>query len=116
MDQRPTGAQSELLTGAQFLHMIRHVVDFRGPAKLADPLKFAVEQIVADPAFSQSRLLRRILVALASGDGEFRRAEVGSLDAATLALVIALIDMRAAGTRPEQEWLRATESDQAGSV
>jgi hypothetical protein len=108
-DVRPSGAAGEILSGAEFLRMLRAVVEYRAPAKLDDPLKAAVEQIRGNPAFSQSRLLMRILDTLAVGGGEFRRAELGALDAATFALVISLIDSRAVGTRAEEDWTRAME-------
>ena len=111
-----TSAARELLSGAEFLEMLRQVVDFRQHAKVADPLKAAVDQIGNNPAFSQSRLLMRILVALTSGGGEFRRAEVAALDAATLALVILLMNTHAEGTRPAEDWVRAIETAKAASA
>jgi len=106
----------ELLTGVEFLAMLRQVVEFRPQATVADPLQSAVDQIASNPAFSESRLLMRILVALSSGEGQFRRAEIAALDAKTLALVIVLMDLHAAGTWPAGRWARAVEEAQAASA
>jgi len=96
--------------------MLRQVVEYRPQATAADPLQSAVDQIANNPAFSQSRLLMRILVALTSGEGEFRRAEIAALDATTLALVIVLLDLHAVGILPAEHWARAVEQAKAASA
>ena len=111
-----SAAARELLTGAEFLAMLRQVVEYRPQATVADPLQSAVDQIARNPAFSESRLLMRILVALSSGEGQFRRAEIAALDARTLALVIVLMDLHAAGTWPVGRWVRAVEEAKAASA
>ena len=97
------------LTAAEFFDTLHRVVAFREQPHIADPLQHTVDQIVRDPAFAQSRLLKRILVALVRG-GDFRRAEAAMLDAPTQALAIALIDLHRAGTRPAQDWNRAIDA------
>jgi hypothetical protein len=121
--QTPTTAHTarsaesrELLSGPQFLVRLRQIVDFRERPVLDDPLRQAVDEIAKNPAFSQSRLLLRVLVAIASGTGEFRHAEISALDTTTLALVIAVMDARAAGTRPDADWAAAIETATAASA
>ncbi len=80
-----------------------------GPNVLAD----AVKTIELNPAFPQSRLLARVLTALISQAGEFRRADVFAFDSKTRALVIALMDAFAAGVPGREEWVRAIESANA---
>ncbi len=104
----------DLLTAAEFFDTLRRVVAFREQPHVADPLQHAVDQITHNPAFAQSRLLKRILVGLVRG-GEFRRAEAAMLDASTQALVIALIDLHHAGTRPAQDWTRALDAAEAAA-
>ncbi|MGH8642838.1 MAG: hypothetical protein ACRET6_14080 [Burkholderiales bacterium] len=74
-----------------------------------DPLEAAVKRIERDPAFTQSRLLGRVLVALADQRGEFRRAEIAAFDSDTLGLVFALMDAHAAGTTTREEWRAAVD-------
>jgi hypothetical protein len=112
---RRTQQSKDLLTAVEFFETLRHVVGFREQPLIADPLQHAVDQIGTNPAFAQSRLLKRILVGLVTG-GEFRRAEAATLDAATQSLVIALIDLHGAGTRPRQDWVRAIEAAEAASA
>ena len=68
------------------------------------------------PAFAQSRLLTRILVALTYGQGEFRRAEVAALDAGTYAMVIALMDAFGAGTTTRAAWEQAVTAARAAEL
>lgn len=81
-----------------------------------DPLALIVERITSAPAMSQSRLLMRILDTLVYGRGEFRHAEIAALDAPTLALVMHVANLRAAGTRPDQDWANAVAAASAASV
>jgi len=109
-------AARELIPAPEFFELLRHVVGFRAQPAIADPLQSTVDQISTHPFFSQSRLLMRILVALRSRQGEFRRAEVAALDAATSALVIALMDVHASASRSQQDWDRAIAAAEAASV
>lgn len=97
---------SDVLTAPEFFSLVRHVIGFREQPPIPDPLRTVVSQISSNPAFAQSRLLKRILVALVNG-GEFRRAEAAALDASTCALVIALLDLRNAGSQNRQAWADA---------
>lgn len=106
-------AATELLSPAQFQEELRHVLRFREHPVIADPLASAVERIEANPAFAQSRLLTRILVALTYQEGAFRRAEIGALDAETFAMVITLMDAFASGASPRAAWEDAVASARA---
>ncbi|OGA43214.1 MAG: hypothetical protein A3G25_07540 [Betaproteobacteria bacterium RIFCSPLOWO2_12_FULL_63_13] len=94
----PAAGATEVLSAAQFQDALRQVIRYRQQLPVDDPLASTVKSIEQNPAFSQSRLLTRVLDALAYQRGEFRRAEIDTLDAQTLAMVITLIDAYAAGT------------------
>jgi len=105
-------SRGDVLPAADFFLLVRRVVGFAVRAPIVEPLSVAVAQISANPEFSQSRLLKRILVALVHG-GDFRRAEVAGLDAPTSRLVIALVDLRVAATVSHETWLAAVISTTA---
>ena len=104
---------SERLSAAQFQEALRLVVRFREQLPLGDPLAAAVQRIERNPAFAQSRLLTRILVALTYQEGEFRRAELGALDAETYAMVLGLMDAFGSGTSARSAWEAAVASARA---
>ena len=104
---------SEMLSAAQYQEALRHVVRFRAQPTIEDPLASAVKLIEQGPAFAQSRLLTRILVALTYQEGAFRRAEIGALDAETFAMVITLMDAFASGASPHAAWEEAVASARA---
>ena len=106
-------AATELLSPAQFQEELRHVMRFREHPAIADPLASALGRIELNPAFAQSRLLTRILVALTYEEGAFRRAEIGALDAETFAMVITLMDAFASGSSPRSAWVQAVDSARA---
>jgi hypothetical protein len=112
-ESRRSGAR-DLLTAAEFFETLSRVVAFREQPNVDDPLQTVVDQIASNPAFAQSRLLKRILIALVGG-GEFRRAEAAMLDASTQALVLGLIDLRRAGTRSPEAWMRAIDAAEAAT-
>jgi hypothetical protein len=107
---------TELLSAAQFRDALRLVIRFRQQAPIDDPLASTVQRIQQNPAFAQARLLTRILVALTHGRGEFRRAELGALDAETYAMVIALMDAFEAGNFPRAQWEKAVDEAQAAEL
>lgn len=100
---------SELLSIPRFLDELRHVTRFRSSPQIGDPLDAAVRRIENNPAFSQSRILTRLLAALTYERGEFRRAEVSAFDSETLTMAIALMDAHAAGTSTRDEWKCAVD-------
>ena len=53
---------------------------------------------------------------LAHQRGEFRRAEIAAFDPETLAIVMALMSVHAAGTVTREEWVRAAELANAAQV
>lgn len=75
-----------------------------------------MRKIEQNPAFAQSRLLTRILTALAFQEGEFRRAELSALDVASLDIVVALMDASAAGTPTREDWERAVNAANAAQL
>jgi hypothetical protein len=120
MDTQSAGAKRrdqsrDVLSAAEFFVVLRQVVSFREQPAIADPLQHAVDQISANPAFAQSQLLKRILVALVTG-GNFRRAEATALDASTHALVMSLLELRRTGARSSQSWSDAIEAAEAASA
>ena len=121
MDTQSAGTErtdqcTDVLSAAEFFVILRrHVVSYRERPAIGDPLQHAVDQISANPAFAQSQLLKRILVALVTG-GNFRRAEASALDASTHALVMSLLELRRTGARSSQSWSHAIEAAEAASA
>jgi hypothetical protein len=113
---RPAGGGGELLSALRFQEELRRVTRFRFHAPVGDPLDAALKRIEQNPAYSQSRLLARVLAALTYGLGEFRRAEIAAFDSETLSMVICLMDAHAAGTSTREEWERAVESAMAAQA
>jgi hypothetical protein len=93
----------------QFEAELRHVARLSVKCNAENPLKAAVQTIRGNPAFAQSRLLGRIVSAVASEAGEFRRAEASAFDSETLALVVALMNVHREGTICEADWLEAAK-------
>ena len=106
-------AGTESLSARRFQEELRRVVRYRASPPIGDPLDAAVRRIRQNPAFTQSRLLARVLRALTYQEGEFRRAELATFDFDTLAMVIALMDAHAAGTSPREDWIRAADDARA---
>lgn len=107
---------TDRMTVVQFQEALRHAARFRSRSMVGDPLAAAVKRIEQNPAFSQSRLLARMLSALAYDSGEFRHAEVAAFDSETLAMVIGLMDVRAAGTSTREDWTRAVDAAAAAGA
>jgi len=108
---------TELLSAVRFQEELRRVARFfRSRPPVGDPLEATVRKIEQNPAFTQSRLLTRILTALTYEQGEFRRAEISALDAETLAMVVTLMDVHAAGTLTREEWVRAADAAKAAQL
>ena len=106
-------AGTELLSAVGFQEELRRVARYRASPPIGDALDAAVRRITQNPAFTQSRLLARVLTALIYREGEFRRAELATFDSDTLAMVIALMDVHAAGTSPREDWIRAADDAKA---
>jgi hypothetical protein len=104
---------AELLSATRFQEALRGIARYRSQVPVGDPLDVAVRKITDNPAFTQSRLLARMLVALTYQEGEFRRAELATFDSDTLAMVITLMDVHAAGTTSRERWVRATDAAKA---
>ena len=105
------------MSALQFQEELRRVARFDLRPPVENPLVEAVQKIKDNPAFTQSRLLSRILTALTYERGEFRRAEASALDSATLGIVIALMNAARAGTTARDDWINAvTASDAAAAA
>lgn len=113
---KPAAGVADSLSIPRFLEELRRVARFRTGPPIGDPLDAAVKQIEKNPAFTQSRLLTRILAALTYQQGEFRRAEIAALDSETLAMVITLMDAHAAGTSTREEWVCAVDAAKAAQL
>lgn len=113
---RPAAGATELLSAARFQEELRRVARFRSRPQVGSALDATVRKIEQNPAYTQSRLLTRILAALTYQRGEFRRAEIAALDSETLAMVITLMDAHAAGTSTREEWIRAVDAATAAQT
>jgi hypothetical protein len=107
---------TESLSIPRFLEELRRVPRYGRAQPIGDPLAAVVRRIENSPAFSQSRLLTRILTALTYQQGEFRRAEVAALDSETLTMVVTLMDARAAGASAQEDWVRAVDAARAAEL
>ncbi len=92
---------------ARFETELRGSAQSRGCIAVANPLAEALKIIELNPAFAQSRLLARVMSALATACGSFRRAEVSAFDSRTLAIVLSLLDAAKTGVPAREEWTRA---------
>jgi hypothetical protein len=104
---RLAAGAAELLSAARFQEELRRIARYSTRVLTGDPLEIALSKVKQNPAFTQCRLLARVLAALAYQRGEFRRAELAAFDSETLALVIALMDKYAAATSSREKWIDA---------
>ena len=107
---------TDVMSLVQFQEELRRAARLEAADATGNPLSTAVQKIRDNPAFSQSRLLHRVLTALMNESGEFRRAEASAFDTATLRLVVALMNAAKAGTHTKAEWLEAVKAADAASV
>ena len=108
---------SDVMSLPQFQEELRRVARFEVSDPVGNALSAAVQKIRDNPAFAQSRLLSRVLRALAYKSGDFRRAEISVFDTATLRLVLALMNAEHAGTHTPAQWLEAVSAaDLAGQA
>lgn len=77
---------------AQFEGELRRVARFGTDVPIPDPLAAALKLITEGPGRHGSRLLGRLLRALADRVGEFRRAEICAFDADALRVAVALMN------------------------
>ena len=112
MSEQRTGSgttfgTSDVMSAVEFQDELRRYGRFNLRPPVDNPLAAAVQKINDNPAFSQSRLLSRILTALVYQRGEFRRAEAAALDAPTLAIAIALMNAAPAVATARDDWIKA---------
>lgn len=106
----------DVMSAVEFQEELRRVARYDVRPAVEHPLADAVQKVTANPAFTQSRLLGRMLTALTYQRGEFRRAEASALDTATLGLVIALMNAARAGTTARDEWINAVTACDAAAA
>jgi hypothetical protein len=75
--------------------------------RVEDPLRIALLAVDRTPATGESRLMIRLLNALANDVGEFSMAELMLFDAHWLAVAVSLIDARMAGIYSDRQWTQA---------
>jgi hypothetical protein len=93
----------------QFQVELRRIARFIPAIAMPDPLTAIVDTIVEHPAYTESRLLARLLAALTYQRGEFRLAEGAVFSSSTLALIIGLLDGLGRGNISEAQCRRAVE-------
>ena len=106
----------DVMTALQFQEELKRIARFEPVLAVENPLADAIRRIKVNPALAQSRILGRFLIALADGQGEFRRAEASALDSPTLRLVLALMSLERAGTRTRPEWMDAAAAARAARL
>ncbi len=97
----------ELVSSIDFQDEMRRVARSHWLPNVEDPLGKLVTIIEDGPAFAQSRLLIRILDALAQQQGAFRHADITLLAMDTLGVVNSLLDAYAAGRVTAEDCKRA---------
>ena len=100
-------SNSEVMSVLEFGDELRRVGRYSARPSSANPLSQVVQMIKDNPAFAQSRLMLRVLTALAYQRGEFRRPEASALDSVTLSLAIQLFNAAGAGSIPQADWVNA---------
>jgi hypothetical protein len=100
----------------QFELELRRIARFHKSSPAALGLGEAVEKIKANPTLAESRLLARVLRALAFRSGEFRRAEMSGFDSTTLPIVVALMNAARDGANTRDEWMEAVELAEAAAA
>jgi hypothetical protein len=99
----------EMLSPGHFQEELRRIAGGRTGPAIENPLDAAMKKISDNPAFSQSRLLARLLIGLVRGQGEFRRAELTAFDLPTLSMIVSLLDAHRSGRVAGDAWLRALD-------
>jgi hypothetical protein len=107
---------TEKLSLSEFEEQLRHVARYDRSETLIEPLGMAVRTIRENPALPGSRLLLRLLHALAGQNGEFRRAETAVFDPVTRRLVIELMNSAHSGIISAAAWTAAASEGDAASL
>lgn len=112
----PESSVLEQQSFARFLEALRHIIRFMSDPPIENPLDAAVQRIEANPAFTQHRLLARLLSALPVRQGMFRIEEVSVFDRDILTIIQSLIHAHDAGTSPPADWQRAIDRSHAAQM
>jgi predicted NAD/FAD-binding protein len=105
-----------ILSVQQFEQELRRAARFVAQVAVADPLQALLQKIIEHPAYTESRLLTRLLAAITSQHGEFRLAEAAVFDARTLALAVGLLDMRRTGSVSDAQLRLAVDAASAAQL
>ncbi len=97
----------EFVSAIEFQEELGRLARSHRLPNVEDPLGKLVTEIEGSPAFAQSRLLTRVLVALAEQQGAFRRADLTLLTTGSLGTVNSLLDGHAAGRITLEDCKRA---------
>ena len=108
--------QPALMSLQQFQQELRRLARFGSKAGAEDPLAWILETIVQNPAFSESRLLTRLLTAVTYQTGEFRFAEAAVFHSKTLAMIVSFLDMRLGGSLSDARCRLAVEAAGAAQL
>lgn len=100
---------TELMTAAQFFQETSREASFYRQPLVEDALSKTVIEIELSPSLAQSRLLTRILVAVAGGAGEFRRADLTLLSVKALSMIDSVIQGHASGRFSQDDCVRAAD-------
>ena len=100
---------TELMTAGQFLEEASREAKFYQQPVVEDALSKTVIEIELSPALAQSRLLTRVLVAVARAEGGFRRADLTLLSVKALAMVDSVVQGHASGRYSQAECVRAAD-------
>lgn len=72
-----------------------------------NPLRAATLYLQLNPDTAENRALRKLLKAIATGEGTMRESEICLFSGELASLTAALLDARLAGRYTKEEWLRA---------
>ena len=101
---------------ARFKEALLHITRFMTDPLLESPLDTAIQRIEENPAFTQHRMLTRLLAAIPGQQGEFRTEEASVFDRNTLALIRSLIHAYDSGTSSAADWQHAIERTRSAQV
>jgi len=108
----PTSTHA-LMPVQAFQSELRRLARFSAKPATEDPLEWIVQKVVQNPAFSESRLLTRLLHAVTYRSGEFRLAEAAVFHSQTLAMIVSFLDMVGSGSLSDSRCRLAVEAADA---
>lgn len=100
---------TEIMTATQFLHATSLEAKFYRQPVLEDALSKTVIEIETNPYLAQSRLLTRILGAMAGSESTFRRADLTLLSVKALVMIDSVLQGRQSGQYSPADYRRAAD-------